>query len=709
MKNILFYECRRVASKKLILIVLLLSFGCSIISCLWGDISFTSQRKQVYETVENLSTNDEKLAVIQNEYHRLSTMYSALIEELHSDINAVVDFSLDNSITGDIVSESTLYGEVLPEFEMLADYKAYLDGIEQNAVQMGTLSLFADSNSFESKVIAETPSAYEHLRDTQIKIEFPDGAESVTQNNFLWTGLIFAVVFSTTLFYEDMETGSARVIRATRNGRNMLLTVRLFVLILSSFFVGLMLVGGPFLVNLLRWGLGDLGKPIQSLPAFYSSPLKITVGGYYLLQICAIAIAVFITEIITAFVCNLLGNSVAVYAAMIGVQSLETISFLFISRNSVLNLLKYINLISFCNIQTLFSNFWALNIVGRPVSLQIVLLVAIPLLLLIPVILLYHLSFTREPIHLTLPKFLQREKKFHFSLLPKETYRLFITQKAVFVLAILMVVQWYSYTSFAPVYDQDDLRLRSYISAINGKLDDAGLIFIAEQEKYYDNLYEALNQLDQRYQDGKLSEDSYQITQNAINQQLAGRTHFETFKSEAERLLSEGKSVFLYRTGYELIFGNSGAKTVAMQGILAMIFISLALSGIYAVDNESGFARLLSSTKRGRGYLLSRKLALAGFVSIIVTLSVYVPYIFNILDFYGDFQILESVQLLKNFPIDISILWYIFLLMIFRAGLCGIASCVVTWISRKSQTVRSSLIVSLLVTVLPAALCWVTI
>ena len=67
----------------------------------------------------------------------------------------------------------------------------------------------------------------------------------------------------------------------------------------------------------------------------------------------------------------------------------------------------------------------------------------------------------------------------------------------------------------------------------------------------------------------------------------------------------------------------------------------------------------------------------------------------------------ESVQLLVGFPIDLSILSYIILLMIFRAVLCTIAGAAVTLVSRKSPNVRIALTISLLMTLLPAELCWI--
>ena len=706
MKRIFFYECKRVFSKKLLLAVLILMVTVSTVSALWGDFAHTVQRKQFYNSVATLSTNEEKLSALQGEYRRLSALRDAFFEAFDAD-GSFLDTTLPDSITGELFSERELYDEILPEVENLAQYEAYLDSIDQNAAQMGSLSLFADSDSFESKVINLTPDAYEHLRGTQIKVEFPDGAENVMKSVFPWTGLVFAVVLACALFSKEIEDGSARVIRAAKNGRLTLLTVRLCVLLLASVLVGVLSVGIPFTVNLFRWGLGDLSRPIQSLPAFFTSPMKISVGRYYLLEATALAAAVFLTALITVLFCNLLGGSVAVYGAMICTLTLESLGYFFISRNSFLNPLKYLNLIALGDAQNLLSDYRVLNFFGNPVSLQFVLLLAVLLVLALVVPLLYRLSFTREPVRLTLPKFLQRERKYHFSLLTKEACRLFITQKAALVLAVLVAIQWYSYTSFAPAYDQEDMRLRSYITAINGKLDAAGLAYIAEREEYYNSLAETLARYDQRLADGEISPESYQGISAALQQQMQGQEDFFAFKEEAERLLSEGKTVFLYKTGYELMLGKPGGKTVAMQGVLAMVFLTLALAAIYASDNASGFAALLASTPRGRGYLLCRKLALASLVAILVTLAAYVPYTVNILKFYGSFQLGESVQLLLDFPVDISILAYIVLLMVFRAVLCAIAGAAVTLVSRKSPNTRIALTVSLLMTLLPAELCWV--
>ena len=706
MKRIFFFECKRVLSKKLLLAVLIIMVVVSTMSALWGDFTAATQRKEFYDSVAGLSSNEEKVSALQNEYEKLTALRSAFYEAFDAD-GVFIDTTLPDSITGELFSESALYSEILPEVENLAAYEQYLDSIDQNAVQMGSLSLFADRDSFESKVIAVTPGAYEHLRGTQVQVEFPDGAENVLKSVFPWAGLVLAVVLACALFSEEIEDGSARVIRASKYGRRTLLTLRLVLLLLASVLAGVLSVGIPFAVNLFRWGLGDLSRPIQSLPAFFTSPLKISVGGYYLLEAAALAAAMFLTALITVLFCNLLGNSVAVYGVMIGALTLESLGYFFISRNSFLNPLKSLNLIALGDAQNLLSDYRALNFFGNPVSLQTALLLTIFLVLALVVPVLYRLSFTREPVRLTLPKFLQRERKYHFSLLTKEAYRLFITQKAALVLAVLVGIQWYTYTSYAPPYDQEDMRLKSYVTAIGGRLDEEGLAYIAERDAYYTGLEETLGRYAQRLADGEITEESYQAVSMAIEQQLQGREGFNAFKEEADRLLSQGETVFLYKTGYEYLLGKPGAKTVAMQGVLAMVFLTLALAATYAADNQSGFAALLCSTMRGRGYLLRRKLALAAAAAVFTALAAYVPYTLNILKFYGTFQIGESVRLLMDFPLDISILAFLILLMAFRAILCALAGAAVTLVSRKSPNVRVALTVSLLMTLLPAELFWV--
>lgn len=706
MKRIFFYECRRVFSKKLLLTVLAVMVTVSLIAALWGDFTSTVQRRQFYDLVAELSTNEEKVSALQDEYARLTSLRSTLNEEFNAGAG-YVDTSLPDSVTGDVYNEFWLYADLLPEIENLAGYEAYLDSIGQNAAQMGALSLFEDANSFESRVIAQTPGAYKHLRGTQVKIEFPDGAQGAIRGVFPWIGLVFAVIFAAALFSEEIEDGSARLIRAAKYGRKTLLTIRLFVLLLTALLTALLLVGIPVAVNFFRWGLGDLNRPIQSLPAFFTSPLKVSVGGYFLLQAGALAASIFLTELITVLFCNLLGGSLAVYAGMLGTLSVETLCYFLISRNSFLNPLKYLNLIALGDAQKLLSDYRALNFFGQPVSLQTVLLLTILLVLAVIVPILYRLSFTREPVRLSLPKFLQREKNYHFSLFPKEAYRLFITQKAALVLAVLVGIQWYMYASFAPAFNQEDMRLRSYVTAINGRLDEAGLAYLSEQEASYDSLEETLVRYAQKFEDGEISEESYQAISQAMGQQMQSRQSFLAFKEEAEQLLSEGKTVFLYKTGYELILGKPGAKTVAMQGVLAMVFLTLALAAIYAADNASGFAALLFSTPRGRGYLLRRKLVLAAIVAVFTSLLAYIPYMMNILKFYGTFQLGESVQLLLDFPLDISLLSFIILVMVLRALLCTLAGAAVTLVSRKSPNVRVALTVSLLMTVLPAELGWV--
>ena len=162
-----------------------------------------------------------------------------------------------------------MMNEQLEQLKAVGTYHQYLQSIDDTAATMTAVSIFADPNSFAYRNILKTPSAYDRVRSVQPVFAPSNGVLLVAQNipsDILMLFIIFTAV--TVIFYKDRESGITGLIKPLRYGRTRLALTKTA----TVFTVCLFTEGIIFLMNLwigsVRYGLGDLSRPVQSLAGY---------------------------------------------------------------------------------------------------------------------------------------------------------------------------------------------------------------------------------------------------------------------------------------------------------------------------------------------------------------------------------------------------------------------------------------------------------
>ena len=162
--------------------------------------------------------------------------------------------------------------------------------------------------------------------------------------------LLLFVIFTSVMviFYKDRENGIVALIKPLRYGRTRLALAKTATVFSVCFACGAVFFMMNLWIGSIRYGLGDLSRPVQSLSGYLGCNLPISVRELLCL--------IFAYKILAIFICALISQSlfirlknVTAYLTLLLAGGIETALYLLISETSYLSPIKQINLAAFVN------------------------------------------------------------------------------------------------------------------------------------------------------------------------------------------------------------------------------------------------------------------------------------------------------------------------------------------------------------------------
>ena len=579
----------------------------------------------------------------------------------------------------------------IEQLKAVGTYHQYLQSIDDAAATMTSVSIFADPDGFAYRNIVKTPAAYDGVRSVQPVFAPSYGvllAIENTPSDILLLFVIFTAV--TVIFYKDRECGIVGLVKPLRYGRTRLALSKT----VAVFTVCLVCGGCFFLLNMwigsVRFGLGDLSRPAQSLKGFLGCNLRISVRQLMIL--------IFVYKILAMFICALIAQSLFIrfknttsYFILLLAGGVETALYLIISETSVLSPIKQINLTAFVNSAHLFKTYANINLFGFPINLLItttaVSVIFIALLIILMVRLYENISISeikkarRKLIKIKPPKLL-----FAYSM-----HKLFILHKGLLILAAVLAFSLYSEYNYVRPYSSSDNYYRAYAAEAYSKQSPA---------EVYEYMHAAADELAEGYKaamSGGLTDNEY----------WSKRSGFEKLVNQynnAVNLSARDVSKFLYyTTGWEELFGVNGFRTDYKLGLVAILGIGLAISPLIAYDNRARIGFLLYTTKAGKRTYFEHNAAVAAIFTLMTCLAVYVPHYVEMILTYGSQGLFEPVSAISAYAKlgGLPVLGYLILLTVFCIISLTVFAEVVLLISYKCKSQTTATVIALAAFALP--------
>ena len=534
--------------------------------------------------------------------------------------------------TDDLNTDYRLFTQLASEYDTVAAYPEFLDGVQARAAQLAGISIFQnDETGYDMENIELTASVYAGLGDTPIDYHPQKGL--YTAISYAFTDLILLagmLLLALLLVRQERDSGLLGLVRSLPGGRLKTALAKLAAFGASLLAVLALLYGVNLVYCGASFGLGPLGRTIQSVPALMRCTMQITVGQYlfrFLLAKWAGAFVMGLWVMLAALAARRAAAgwaaALAVPLAMYGIRAA-------IPATARLNVVKYANLASLLQTNELLGNYRNLYWFGHPIGLPLVEWTAAALYgaaflaafclafakaQLLPAA---KRSFVLRRAHKTRPTTVRRE----------EARKLLVTGGATAFLAAFLAFGIYQGVTSESYIGAEEIYYAHYMKGVSGPFTQESYDWLEEQGGEFAPMLEAQRLV----AEGALSSDAmlaYMGLQQkySVYQQVIGQ-NINTY-------LKEHPGAWLvYESGYRQLFGFSGTADL-QDSLYAGLLCAVCFAGLFAMERRGGMDEILRATPLGRKHTVRAKLLAAGLAAAAIAAGTALPHLIQVLRDYG--------------------------------------------------------------------------
>ncbi len=683
-KSIIGNEFYKIINKKiyLIIFVILLIANCFLIynSNANGDTynAPASANIALYNDLSNIPNVTDKIDFLNKSIEKVSETDEPIY-------------------TNDSFTDRQLLESELDHLKTISDYSSYINGVVNESDNITSISIFANKDSYTYKNAVSTKENFENLSSIDTTYDISNGVNMAT--NFIFTDLLIIVIL---LLVGDSIIGVERNIniiglqKTCKKGKGTLACSKIIAVLMSVTLISIIFYGANILLSSLLYGFGDLSRSIQSVYGFENCILHINVLEYLILFLIFKIFVMFIIALIINLISMLAKSRISTYIYVIIIGIISVIPIIFILDNSNIMALKYINLIQFIDIHSLFSRYLNINLFNFPINYFYVFLISIIVLT---------LTLITSNIFVFSRKIISGYNKFSLKSLIKiktplektsvfahEMYKTLISNKVLYILIGVLVIQLYVNIS-TPVYLSDEEKYENFYNTIySGEFNQAK---IDEIEQY-------INDTNKLIESGELSAQS-----NEYSEFENFNKHFIEYYDYLNSKYDEGTSVSVVNhTSVNVLLGiEKDMSNIYVLGLYILLIVCII--PIFTREYERKSIPLLKCTKTGYKNILLKKSICAILITLAINLLIYIPYFIRIISTYGLNEINSSICSIPEFS-NMSDNFTIIQVLVFSFIVRLVTSIVITLLlmllSTKTKNTIMTVLISTVIFVIPILL-----
>lgn len=580
--------------------------------------------------------------------------------------------------------------------EHVQSYHTYLEGVHKNAEKMAHSSIFGKGKTnFTYKNIQKTDADFAALEG--IEVQFGSDRAVETWLNFTTLDLLYLVVIIITVmaFFEDKKNGLCSIVRSCPKGRLQLALSRFAILIgvctVFTILINAGVLGSSFT---LYGGMDGLGRAVQSMEAFKTCTLRVTVLQWIFIYLGAKIACGVLLGLIFWFILSFLSNIQLSWLIIIGILGGEYAAYKLIDGQLQFSVFKYVNLFSYVYPMEPLSKYLNMNVFNNPVGVFPLLLRLLLGLMIILIFATLLIQTKRHPLgnRNILGKVVVLWNRFCDFFLRKmhipaiECYKLLILGGSIIFLAAgLYLGGKLHYTSWE--YQEQDNVYLQYLNEAGGKID-------TETDEY---LARARENLD------KHSGISHEFEGSLMRLEEEAKT---AKQSGAEK----GYAPWLVnQVQIQNFMATKTWPLIRWNAIVALALIILLVAPLFALERHIGTEKLLRSTAGGRGPVFRGKYIAMTLETAVIWCGVYLREWLEIRKTFGVEMMscpIQNFRVLENFPVVMSFGTFLILLYVLRFVGLMIAACICAYLSSRVNTWEKATMLGAGLLLIPAALLY---
>lgn len=536
-----------------------------------------------------------------------------------------------------------LYKREYSSFLGVRDYSTHIDGITNgNDVLLSIIG-----GEFERKNSVLTKAAYAPMKTASPRYYPSEGCERTLRNYAVDISALTAAVMTALLLFGSERNGGTTLTLSLKKGNAGFALSKTGTVVISAFLVLLAGTAAAGLTNEIRFGLGDLLRPLCSLAGYYNTTLNISVLEFMLLSLLMKTAAVSVFGMLAALLSLLVQKqTVVLFTSAAAVAS--AVIYYSIGSVSVLAFLKFSAPAALSAPDELFGNYVNINVFGEPVNSAFIAL-SVCALTLVTLTAVTAVLYRKCSAPAEQRKAKTKDCRISDKIWVNELYRTFISHKGLVITALFLAGYALWLGSIVRPFDIDDMMYADYIRAGGGIITENTVSYIKSEQARFDGVRSDMSALSEAFLQGKLTGTDYNTQYAALSQQLMGERSFARFVGQYEVLKSVPGSALIYDTGYRKIYG-AGLTALAVPAVL-MLFLTLP---VYGADRASGFAVFARSLKNGRRRLQAHRLRNGVILSALFSAVFYFAMAARYLFLYGAEDIFSGAENLIFLPFRLA-------------------------------------------------------
>ena len=628
-------------------------------------------------------------------------------------------------------TDAQLYTALFNCLNGMEEYRTVTDEIirraNANIREYTFLGYAPDSYAVRSQqyVVDRYTYAQEHV---EMRFTYLHGWSEYFQNQWVNVFLLVSLILiDAVIFTQEMTSGFMPILRLSRNGRTRTAAAKLAAMMLLTVFDVLVFTGTTFAIYWLRLGMSDPGAAIQQLDLLVRSPLVLTVGQYFALQIGMRILVCLCFSAFLALFSVLLYNYVLQY--LLGLALLGANYLMFIVRDySADQIIHHMNLFAGAYLVPLTERLRILRLGTSVVEFLPLLAAGIGLAGICAAALcvgiythgakgvkLQFVTRLAARIRAWLARRArpaQRTVRIRPTTIRAAELRKSLSGRVLAVLLAMLCLKC--------VLSARENRLNilyseslyaSYMTQLAGPITDEKRQYLAQERAWIDAFLARGETIEEEFASGRIDAREY-MEYTGKSQSIVTRSEIlqvvEAHAAYIDRMAEEGKSAwFVYDTGWKMLFNSLFDWTQ----YAAILFVCCSVFSMEYDSRSSsgGFAQILRTTRKGRRHTLLAKFSAAALISAVLCLiwnAVYAATLFHNYLMPQPEAPLGSVEMFCGIAPSMTLRGYgavWILLRIFAAVLLGVLCAALSCLLRRailamSATVLVTLVPHLLVT-----------
>jgi len=601
------YELYKVVTRKLFLVMLAVAVAVNALALWWlnppPDGMSHSEVKEIYDIIRPLPV-EEKLEFL-------------------------------NSIPGDL-SDSIIRDLTVNT------YTAYLDRIYHEAdILLGSAVFGGDSGSFSYRNIEKTGQDFAGMRDIKTYYDVNTGLAVLFDSPSADIIIVFLIItICIALITDEKDKRLFMLIKATPNGHIHTVAAKLVVAAICVAGVsGLVYLSGLIFTE-ATFGLGDISRPVQSVPDLMGSLLSISVAGFILLNFIAKTAGLLCIAMLIMLIAIHAKHSIIMISATVIIAAVSNL-LAAIPVSSQWNALRFLNLYSLIVPHRIYGDYFNLNVFGMPVSLIPVFIIFTAILFMALVITVCLSFIKKRGLETTQGLFMFKElrlipSRLHTNWKYFELKKLAFVNKALMILVIFGVIQGYSiYTANEALFGFEHYYVKNTLLRLQGELtEEKETVILAEKVKY-DHAQSEIDRFTEAFYNGEIDITEFFDEIHVHSETMQIMQGFLIVYERYEYVRDNLNAEFLYDAGYARLFGLHDSDSGLNAGMRLITVLLLCLCGVFSIEYKTGMYKVLNSTVHGHSDTVRFKLILSVSLTVIAFVLTCLPDFIYIGQNYG--------------------------------------------------------------------------